>query len=54
MKDWRDMRRHVKGSTRCGEDLSVWIFPVRSGRRNEVWDLEKLMVVLTKPERDGE
>lgn len=54
MKDWRDMRRHVKGSTRCGEDLSVWIFPVRSGRRNEVWDLEKLAVVLTKPERDGE
>lgn len=54
MKDWRDMRRYVKGFSRCGEDLFVWIFFVRSGRRNEVWDLEKLAVVLIKFERDGE
>lgn len=53
MQDLGDMRRPVKGSTRYGEDLYVWIFPVSSGRRNEVWDLEKLVIVLIKPERNG-
>lgn len=28
--------RPVRGSTMLGEDLYVWIFPVSSGRRNEV------------------
>lgn len=52
LKAWEDVRRLVKGFTRHGEDLYMWIFPVSSDRRNEIWDLKK-QVVLIKPERNG-
>ena len=53
MKAWEDVRRLIKGFTRHGEDLYVWIFLENSDRRNEIWDLKKQAVVLIKPERNG-